>query len=204
LKEGRDFSPEVSNDTLNVIINEEAARQMGLTDPLGHEFTARRDIIRKGKIIGVVKDFHLESMHAPILPLYMFLDTSPRGANITIRTQPGTTAEALKLVAGIFRKYNPEDVFSYSFTAEKFRQQYASEALLEKLADAFSFLAISISCLGLFGLVAFSAEHRHPESTWRYVNKYYRFAFQRFCEADPRSNGDNYSTGRIPDGSMAG
>lgn len=163
LQSGRDFSAEVPNDSMNVIVNEEAVKQMGLTDPLGHEMTTTRDLVRKGKIIGVVKDFHQQSMHTPILPLFLFLNTRPKGAAIVIRTQHGRTMEAIKHIEHVFKKYNPDDLFSYNLTADKFRQQYASEVLLEKLSDAFSLLAIGISCLGLFGLVVFSAEQRTKE-----------------------------------------
>jgi putative ABC transport system permease protein len=163
LQAGRDFSAGVASDSMNVIVNEEAVKQMGLTDPLGHEMTTTRDLVRKGKIIGVVKDFHQQSMHTPILPLILFLDTSPKGAAVVIRTQHGRTKEAINHIEHIFKKYNPDDLFSYNLTTDKFRQQYASEVLLEKLSDAFSLLAIGISCLGLFGLVVFSAEQRIKE-----------------------------------------
>jgi ABC-type antimicrobial peptide transport system permease subunit len=163
LKEGRDFSPRVLDDTLNVIINEEAARQMGLAEPLGHEITTTRDRIRTGKIIGVVKDFHMTSLHTPITPLCLFLDLWPQGANLSIRIEAEKTASALTLIENTFRKHNPDDVFKYTFTSEKFKRHYASEELLKKLANAFSLLAIVICCLGLFGLVAYSAEQRTKE-----------------------------------------
>ncbi len=163
LREGRDFSPAFISDSSNVIVNEEAVKQMGITNPIGYEITNRRDMVRKGKIIGVVKDFHLRSLHSPIEPLCLFLDTNPGWGYISVRTEPGKTKEAIASMARANKKYNPEFPFSYTFADEEFRKQYAAEALVENLTKAFSSLTIFISCLGLFGLAMFSAEQRTKE-----------------------------------------
>jgi putative ABC transport system permease protein len=163
LKEGRDFSAAVTSDSLNVIVNEKAVKQMGLTNPIGHDVTTTRDLVRHGKIIGVVKDFHLQSMHAPILPLYLFLDTWPNGAAVEIRIQHSVTAKSLAHIKKIFKKYNPDEIFTYQLATDSFNRQYANEMLLKNLANYFAFLAIAISGLGLFGLVVFSAEQRTKE-----------------------------------------
>lgn len=163
LVEGRDFSPAVVNDTSNVLINEAALKRMGIADPIGHEITTRRDIIRKGKIIGVMKDFHLQSLHTPIEPLCLFLDSSPGFGFITVRTERGRTKEAIASMERVNKKYNPGFPFEYTFADADYRRKYISEEILSNLARAFSFLAIFISCLGLFGLAAYTAEQRTKE-----------------------------------------
>lgn len=163
LSEGRDFSPEFATDSMNVIVNEEAVRQMGIENPIGHEITTRREMVRKGKIIGVTKNFHLQSLHAPIAPLYLFLDTYPGWGFISVRTEPGKTKEAIASMAKLNKKYNPEIPLDYAFVDVEFKKQYAAESLVETLTKSFSFLTIFISCLGLFGLAAFTAEQRTKE-----------------------------------------
>jgi putative ABC transport system permease protein len=163
LSEGRDFSPAFISDSSNVIVNEEAVRQMGITNPIGYEITNRRDMVRKGKIIGVVKNFHLQSLHAPIEPLCIFLDTYPTWGFVSVRTEPGKTKDALASMVSANKKFNPEFPFAYAFADEEFRKQYAAESLVENLTKGFSFLTIFISCLGLFGLAMFSAEQRTKE-----------------------------------------
>ena len=163
LSSGRDFSPEFASDSLNVLINEEAARQMGLTDPIGHEITTQREILRKGKIIGVMKDFHLQSLHTPIEPLCIFLDTYPGFGYITVRTEAGKTKDALASMEKVNKKYNPNFPFNFSFATEDFKREYVAETLLGELSKAFSFLTICISCLGLFALATFSVEQRAKE-----------------------------------------
>ncbi len=163
LLEGRDFSPEFLNDSLNVIINEEAVKQMGLVNPLGHEITTQREIKRTGKIIGIAKNFHMQSLHQPIAPLYLFLDTYPSWGFISVRTEPGKTREAIASMAKANRKFNPEIPFTYTFADVEFKKQYAAETLVKILSRCFSVLIIFISCLGLFGLAAFTAEQRTKE-----------------------------------------
>jgi putative ABC transport system permease protein len=145
------------------LINEEALVQMGIKDPIGHDITMRREIIRKGKIIGVMKNFHLQSLHTPIEPLCLFLDTYPGFGFITVRTEPGKTKQALASMEKANTKFNPTFPFEYTFADEDYKRKYASEVVLSDLAQAFSGLVIFISCLGLFGLAAFNAEQRTKE-----------------------------------------
>lgn len=163
LVEGRDFSPEVAGDSSNVLINEEALRQMGIKDPIGHEISTRREMVRKGKVIGVMKNFHLQSLHTPIEPLCLFLNTYPGFGYITVRAEAGKTKQALASMASANKKYNPHFPFEYTFADEDFKSKYVSEEVLADLAKAFSCFAILISCLGLFGLAAFTAEQRTKE-----------------------------------------
>jgi ABC-type antimicrobial peptide transport system permease subunit len=160
---GRDFSRQISSDSANVLVNEAAVKQMGLASPLGHEITTRRDIKRKGKIIAVMRDFHLQSLRAPIEPLYLFLDPDPGFGFVTVRTQAGKTQEALASMKEVNRKFNPFFPFEYTFAEDDFNRLYNTDATLQQLAKAFSGITILVSCLGLFGLTAFSAEQRTRE-----------------------------------------
>jgi putative ABC transport system permease protein len=157
---GRDFSPEYGTDTSNIIINEAAAKAMNLREPVGKSVTFWGN---KGKIIGLMKDFHLQSLHTKIDPLILFHRHTPQWGNILVKTQAGKTKEALASMEKISKKFNPKFPFTYQFIDETFKRQYRSEAIVEQLAFYFAFLGIFISCLGLFGLAMFTAEQRTKE-----------------------------------------
>ncbi len=161
LKDGRDFSSAFSTDTSNYIINEEAAKKMGMKDPVGKEMFMWG---RKGTIVGLVKSFHINSLHESIPPLILNMQ---RGKNnwgqVIVRTQAGQTKEAIASMEKAFKKFNPRFPFSYKFTDQEFAAQYKGENVVSKLANYFAFLAIFISCLGLFGLAMFTAEQRTKE-----------------------------------------
>ncbi len=159
LKEGRDFSKDFATDSVAYIVNESAIQAMGMQEPLGKDISFR---LGMGKIIGIIKDFHLQSLHVPIRPLVMML--IPKNANhIFIRTQDGKIAEALEKIEKTFLKYNPNFPFEYHFLEDQFEQQYKSENLVGQLSSWFAFVATAISCLGLFGLALFSVEVRRKE-----------------------------------------
>ncbi len=163
---GRDFDPSYSLDTMNYLINEAAARKIGYKDPVGKELTMWGD---KGQIIGLMKDFHHNSLKVPIEPLilrlYKFSWTSENGywGNVIIRTEKGKTKEAIASMERTFKKFNPGFPFKYYFTDDEMMKNYTSELTTSKLSRYFAFLAIFISCLGLFGLVMFTAEQKTKE-----------------------------------------
>ncbi len=163
LVEGRDFSPDYGTDTMNYLINESAARKIGYKDPVGKELTMWGD---KGTIIGVMKDYHHNSLHVPIEPLILrMFKKSWNGywGNLIIRTEPGKTRQALASMEKTFKQFNPAFPFKYYFTDEEISKNYKAEHTVSKLSRYFAFLAIFISCLGLFGLVTFTAEQRIKE-----------------------------------------
>jgi ABC-type antimicrobial peptide transport system permease subunit len=160
LLEGRDFSPEYGTDTSNIIINEMAAKVMNLKDPVGQTITFWE---KKGKIIGLMKDFHLQSLHTKIEPLILFHRAEPEWGTVLIKTQAGKTKEALASLEKLHKKFNPKFPFTYQFIDETFKRQYRSETVVGQLAFYFAFLGIFISCLGLFGLAMFTAEQRTKE-----------------------------------------
>jgi len=158
IKEGRSFSKSFDADSTNIIVNEEAVKVMNMKDPVG------KTIQRFGKnmqIVGVVKDFHFESMHEAIKPAYMFLEPSGSTivASINATNQKATIDAIQKLNAG----YNPGFPFTFNFLDEAYQKQYDSETKASTLSKYFAGLAIIISCLGLFGLAAFTAQKRRKE-----------------------------------------
>ncbi len=158
---GRDFSREYSLDTNNYLLNEAALKKIGYKDPIGKELTMWGD---KGTIIGVMKDFHHNSLHVPIDPLIIRLfKKEPYWGNILIRTEKGKTKEAIASMEKVFRQFNPGFPFKYFFTDDEMFKNYKAEQTVSKLSRYFAFLAIFISCLGLFGLITFTAEQRVKE-----------------------------------------
>jgi len=159
LLQGRDFSPDFPTDSTGFLINEAAMKRMGYTDPIGKRITFGPI---KGHIIGLIKDFNFESLHKQIEPLILRLDKT-YGYELLVRTQPGKTREALASLKTLCKNLNPNFPFTYDFTDQEYQKLYQSEQIVGKLSDAFAFLAIFISCLGLLGLAMFTAEQRVKE-----------------------------------------
>jgi ABC-type antimicrobial peptide transport system permease subunit len=116
-----------------------------------------------GKIIGVIKDFHFRSLHETIKPMIIELSGKENYGNILLRTEAGKTKLAITNLEKLCHELNPAFPFTYSFADEEYQKLYTNEQVISKLSDAFSFLAIFISCLGLLGLVMFTAEQRTKE-----------------------------------------
>jgi predicted permease len=159
LLKGRDFSRKFTTDSARFIINEEAARLMGMQHPVGQRLKLWD---REGSIIGVVKNFHSRSVHSAQPPLVITLTPGECGL-VMVRTQAGKTAEALAALEKLHRQYTPEAVFEYRFMDQEFERIYRDDVMKGKLANGFAFVAVFISCLGLFGLAAFTAEKRTKE-----------------------------------------
>lgn len=163
---GRDFDPSYSLDTMNYLINEAAARKIGYKDPVGKELTMWGD---KGSIIGLMKDFHHNSLKVPIEPLILrlfkksWMGEGGYWGSVIIRTEKGKTREAIASMESTFKKFNPGFPFKYYFTDDEIMKNYKAEYTVSKLSRYFAFLAIFISCLGLFGLVMFTAEQKTKE-----------------------------------------
>ncbi len=157
--QGRNFSSALGSDTANFLVNQTAVRAMGLENPIGQELDYGD---QKGQIIGVVQDFHSRSLHSAIDPLLIMYQ--PEYASLAlVKIQADQTQEALKNVQKVFRVYNPDYPFSYSFLSDRYAQLYERERAVGRLTNAFAVLAIIIACLGLYGLASFSAERRTQE-----------------------------------------
>jgi putative ABC transport system permease protein len=160
LIKGRSFSREFPGDTAGFLINESMAKVMGVADPIGTRLRFRH---QEGKIIGVLKDFHYNSLHDKITPLIIPFYQGPTYGTAVIRTQAGKTKQALASLGIVYKQLNPNFQFSYTFSDEEYNKLYNDEQVIGKLSDAFAFLAIFISCLGLLGLAMFTAEQRVKE-----------------------------------------
>jgi putative ABC transport system permease protein len=156
---GRDFNPGFASDSSNYLINETAAKRIGYKDPVGQPLTFWG---RPGKIIGVIKDFHFNSLHTPITPMIIRLAEANYGS-VLIKTGQGQTKAALENIESLYKKLNPGFEFSYYFLDQDYEKLYRSENIVGKLATIFACLAIFIACLGLFGLATFTAEQRRKE-----------------------------------------
>lgn len=166
LKAGRDFDRSFGGDSANFLINEAAAKVMGMKEPVGQIVTYEG---KPGRIIGVIKDFHLHSLHEPITPLFINFMTPNAFKLAVIRIQAGKTRNVIATLTDTWKRFNPEYPLDYKFADDLFAQQYRSEMMVEKLANIFAFLAIFISCMGLFGLAMYTAEQRTREISIRKV-----------------------------------
>ncbi len=113
------------------------------------------------QIIGVVRDFHFESLHEPVRPLFIFpvIGGDPN-FKVMVRINGERQKETIARIKNLYEEYNPGFPFSYTYLDEVYQKQYETEARTSTLSVYFSCLAIIISCLGLFGLVAFTAQKR--------------------------------------------
>ncbi|MTI38651.1 ABC transporter permease [Fulvivirga lutimaris] len=160
--DGRNISTEHASDSSQgYLINETAAKQMMLANPVGTRIQAL-DGHPVGQIVGVVKDFHYKSLHQAIEPLVLRHD--PRnGFTLSIKFNEGPLTEKLAVVEQEWKKFAPEYPFNYQFLDEDLDELYKSEQSAGWLMTIFSSLAIIIACLGLFGLTSFLTEQRKKE-----------------------------------------
>ncbi len=161
IADGRDFSKNISTDSTDAfLVNEEAVKEMGMKNPIGKWVSAWD---KKGHIIGIVKDYHTHSLREPIKPVMLDVKEYEYFGVIIVRTIPGKTKEALASLAKVYKDINPNYPFTYQFVDEEYKNLYSNELIITKLSILFASLAILISCLGLLGLVIFSAEQRTKE-----------------------------------------
>ncbi len=157
---GRDYSKDFSTDSTGYLINEAALAVIGYKNPIGQPLTFWG---KKGTIIGVLKDFHFNSLHEQIKPIVIRFGEKEGYGNVVVRTQPGQTKQALASLQKIYKELNPNFAFDYSFSDTEYQALYQNEQVVGKLSDGFAFLAIFISCLGLLGLAMFTVEQRFKE-----------------------------------------
>lgn len=154
---GRNFAG-VKADSANIILNETAIREAGIKDPIGKWFTLWDT---KATIIGVVKDFHYASLKKRIEPMVFYY--SPANWAVYIKTTGKDANKAIASMEKMWNKYSPEYPFSYSFIDEQYDRLYRTEQQTGKLFNIFAVVAILISCLGLFGLAAYTAQVKTKE-----------------------------------------
>jgi len=159
MKEGRSFAQQFKSDSTAIIFNEKAIEFMGLKDPIG-KIVKVWGVDRH--IIGVVKDFHYESLHENFKPVWIAVHPNETW-NFVARFSEGNAQEAVQSLERLHKEMNPEFAFDYQFLDATYKAQYGSEQRIATLSKYFGGLAILISCLGLFGLASFTAERRLKE-----------------------------------------
>ena len=162
LIDGRDFSSNAAPDSLNIIITESLAKFMNTKNVIG---SIIRDDNSSFKVIGVIKDFVYGNMYGTPAPVVFFAQThNENESSMYVRIKKQSDPEqAIAKIEPVMKKYNPSFPFTYKFVDDEFNQLFQNEMLVSKLSRIFAALAIIISCLGLFGLAAYTAERRIKE-----------------------------------------
>jgi putative ABC transport system permease protein len=160
---GRNFSPQFSTDKeYSILINEMAVKEIGWDDALGKQITELVEIEVPKTVIGVVKDFHTDSLHNPLEPIC--IDQNPGNFNyIAVRFGPGGVSEPMAILEKKWKELDSTGTFDYAFLEDSLVGQYRAEERLSVIFTYFSILAIFIACLGLFGLASFTAEQKTKE-----------------------------------------
>lgn len=178
MKEGRFFSKEFLTDSLGIVLNEKAVQEMGLKNPVGtrltttdEQFNAPDGMPYQYTVLGVIKDFHYQSLHLQITPLIFinarkFGNVSPVTA---VRIKAADFAGALPAIEKSWKQFIPERPFHYDFLDSSLANQYRAEQTMQRIFTIFSILAIFIGCIGLLGLAAYATQLRVREISIRKV-----------------------------------
>ena len=204
---GRSFSRNF-NDSLSVILNEEAVREMGLTDPIGKQVKSP-DTFGAGAeggdvtytVVGVAKNFHFASLHQRITPLFILHDRVFNGFNnqIVLRISAANPQTTVAQAEALWKRYLPDQPFHYSFLEDDWNRLYQTEQVSERIFGLFSILAIFIACMGATGTghlrnPAAGQGNRHPQSAGRERDQYRDLTFQGFPQTGAARHSD-----RLPD-----
>ena len=168
--QGRGFSEAIASDAQEgIVLNESAVAKLGLTDPMGSRLIVGGSGAREhaggpfeGRVIGVVKDFHFQSLTEKIHPLLIYFGS---GANyyLFVRLTPGDARDAVRSIEADWRRIAPDYPFEYSFLNERIGRMYKADSRFAYLVSGLSTLAILVACVGLFGLVAIATQRRTRE-----------------------------------------
>ncbi len=146
-----------------MIINEAAVSTLGLEDPVGRRLLTVGEDDPPFTVIGVVKNFHIQSLHESIRPTAIISLNDGAGRYLTVRIRPGTQQETLGQIETLWDRFVPGQPVDFGFFDESISGEYGKEAQASKVVTSFSVLAIVIACLGLFGLASFTAGRRSKE-----------------------------------------
>lgn len=167
LADGRDFSQDFPTDKDAYIFNETAISMMGLEAPLGQNFGNLNPNVNTKHIIGVVKDFHFQSLQEEIRPFIFSLKQDAE--KFIVKMQAGTEVETIARIEQVYKEFNTGYPFQYRFLDDNYQALYAAEARITALSKYFAAVAIIISCLGLLALTSFSTQQRFKEIAIRKV-----------------------------------
>ncbi|WP_420320386.1 ABC transporter permease [Flagellimonas sp.] len=161
LTAGRNFSRDFGSDSTTAIINESAVKSLGLgKDPLGKTFVISANNREPLIVIGVVKDFHFQSLHRPIEPLVMLKQVY---GGLIVKARTSEMAGLVKDLEEKWNAYASNEPFRYTLLDDSYRQTYLTEEKMGALLNIFALLTIFVACLGLFGLVTFTVEQKFKE-----------------------------------------
>jgi putative ABC transport system permease protein len=157
---GRNFSTDFSTDSIGYLINQSAAAAIGWDHPLGKHLGY--GVGKPGAVVGVVEDFHIESLHHAIKPVvFPFIRWAP--AYVAVRILPDDVKGSLRGIQDLWKEFVPQRPFEYSFLDQDFDALYRNEQHVAEVFATFTLLAMAIASLGLFGLAAFTVERRTKE-----------------------------------------
>ncbi|MEM1123837.1 MAG: FtsX-like permease family protein, partial [Bacteroidota bacterium] len=165
---GRDFSKEFA-DSNSVVLNETAVKTLGLTDPVGQQIFSgdfdQNQAERAFTVVGVIKDFHYQSLHRKIEPLFLVNPAGNNGLNafISVRIEAGAFAQTIDQLEQKWKQFWPEQPFRFTFMDNDLNELYAAEQTAKRVFSLFSLLAIFIACMGLLGLAAYVTQRRTKE-----------------------------------------
>jgi putative ABC transport system permease protein len=164
LATGRGLSEEMGTDTAAVVLNETAARALGWAEPLGREIRAEEGGYR-ARVVGVVRDFHFQSLHEKIAPLVLGHWKNPVTAidYFTLRLNTNDLAQTLTALQKVHEQFDQRTPFEYNFLDERLNDFYQTDLRVGRIFGISAALTIIIACLGLLGLAAFMAEQRTKE-----------------------------------------
>jgi len=162
---GRSFSPEFPNDKSGaVILNEAAVKAMGIREPVGKWFSPAKD--ERRTIVGVVRNVYFQSFYNPIEPRMFYLADFAETEDMAlalVKLRGADTSAAVAAIKKLCARLNPDLPFEFKFLSQTYQELYVKEQRAARVFNIFTGLAVLISCLGLFGLAAFTAERRTKE-----------------------------------------
>ena len=168
---GRNFSASIpSDEAQSILLNESAVKFLGWTpeSAIGKSFelivyTSKREE-RKAQVVGVTRDFHYQTLHSKVDPLVMYINKHPYYCDfLTVKTSNGNLFELTKMLRATWKEFHPEKPGEFFFLNDSLQKQYQAETKVSSIFSSFAVLSVVISCLGLFGLSAFSAQRRTKE-----------------------------------------
>ncbi len=165
IAEGRAFSELIASDSSAYLLNEEAVRQMGVSNVVGSTISLND---KRGLVVGIVKDFNFKPVHKKIEPMIIYIN--PKYFQVVaVKLKVGNIPDKVKAIEKVFKKFSPDRPFEYSFIDADIDKLYKSEQRIGQLFDYFSFVSIFISCLGLLGIIMFTTGQRSKEMAIRKV-----------------------------------
>jgi len=157
LVDGRGFR--VSGDESSLIINETAVKEFGLRNPIGKRFFGRDKVY---EVVGVVRDFHTNSVHSPVSPILIGMWPGMR-STLAVRVRPGSAQQSIAAIGKVWKRVLPDRLFECRLASDVINTAYEEEERLGALLGIFSGLVVFVACLGIFGLASYSTEQRTKE-----------------------------------------